>query len=86
MRSVPAGKVAMRFHRGLAKAVTEMIERIPDVPIVLSGGVFQNRVLVELIVDSLPDHRTLGLPGMIPPNDGGLAADSSPSRSPRRTR
>jgi hydrogenase maturation protein HypF len=73
--SVPAGAMAMRFHRGLAEVVIEIARRHRPLPVVLSGGVFQNRVLVELIAAkwtaSLPP---LGLPGRIPPNDGGLAA------------
>ena len=67
--------MAMRFHRGLATAIQSVCNRWPDLPVVLGGGVFQNRVLVELLADSWPvDGAPLGLPGLIPPNDGGLAA------------
>ena len=67
--------MAMRFHRGLAAAIRAVCDRWPDLPVVLGGGVFQNRVLVELLVDSWRvDRAPLGLPGLIPPNDGGLAA------------
>jgi hydrogenase maturation protein HypF len=69
------GAMAMRFHRGLAEVVLELARRHPELPVMLGGGVFQNRVLVELIAAewtaSLPPLR---LPGRIPPNDGGLAA------------
>ena len=64
----------MRFHRSLATAVARVSEKFPNLPVVLSGGVFQNRILVELIADSMPADRRIGLPGRIPPNDGGLAA------------
>jgi hydrogenase maturation protein HypF len=67
------GTMAMRFHRGLARAVAAVCREFPQYRVVLCGGVFQNRQLVELIADSLPSDR-LGLPGLIPPNDGGLAA------------
>jgi hydrogenase maturation protein HypF len=70
---VSAGQIAMRFHRGLAAAVALISDRFPQHPVVLGGGVFQNRVLVEQIADAVPGAR-LGLPGRIPPNDGGLAA------------
>ncbi len=67
--------MAMRFHRGLATAIQAVCVRWPDLPVVLGGGVFQNRVLVELLADLWPtDRAPLGLPGLIPPNDGGLAA------------
>ena len=67
--------LAMRFHRGLALAIAAVCGRFKDLPIVLGGGVFQNRLLVELLIEYLQSHRQpLGLPGLIPPNDGGLAA------------
>ncbi len=72
---VPPGVVAMRFHRGLARAIHELCAFFPGLPVVLGGGVFQNRVLVELLAKKFADaHRPLGLPGLIPTNDGGLAA------------
>lgn len=67
--------MATRFHRGLAMAIASFSRRFRTLPVVLSGGVFQNRVLVELIVEQWGDDLpALGLPGRIPPNDGGLAA------------
>lgn len=71
---VPNGVMSMRFHRALANAVAEVCNRFPELPIVLCGGVFQNRLLMELVVDAIQDMSRLKLPGMIPPNDGGLAA------------
>lgn len=72
---VAAGRMAMRFHRGLAVGVARVCERFPDLPVVLAGGVFQNRLLTELLAEQLhAAGRTVGLPGTIPPNDGGLAA------------
>ncbi len=71
------GEMAMRFHRGLAEGVVEVCRRRLDLPVVLCGGVFQNRLLVELIVERIargrPQHE-VGTPGVIPPGDGGLAA------------
>lgn len=41
----------------------------------LGGGVFQNRLLVELVAAELAvDGVDVGLPGELPVNDGGLAA------------
>lgn len=72
---VPAATVSMRFHRTLAKAVIALAGRFSSWPVVLAGGVFQNRVLVELIVEGWPQNAgQFGLPGAIPPGDGGLAA------------
>ncbi|MBI3864127.1 MAG: carbamoyltransferase HypF [Planctomycetia bacterium] len=72
---VPRGTMAMRFHRGLAGAVAAVCRRFGSDPVVLTGGVFQNRILTELIADLLASSgQPVGLPGVIPPNDGGLAA------------
>ncbi len=40
-----------------------------DLPLVLSGGVFQNRILLELVFRRFPDAI---IPNTIPPNDGGI--------------
>ncbi len=68
------GTLAMRFHRGLAEAVVAIIRGRHQYPVVLTGGCFQNKILVELIHELLDDDRRVGLPGVIPCNDGGLAA------------
>jgi hydrogenase maturation protein HypF len=41
-----------------------------DLPLVLSGGVFQNRVLLALVLQRFPDAI---ISNNIPPNDGGIA-------------
>lgn len=73
MRTSP-GAISMRFHRALAAGIAAVVRRHPGLPIVLGGGVFQNRLLTELVVAGLGGTRRLCLPGTIPPNDGGLAA------------
>ena len=75
---VPRGTVAARFHSGLAQATADACARIADGrgldTVVLSGGVFQNRVLLESMVERL---RSIGLrvlvPRLLPPNDGGIS-------------
>jgi len=72
---VSPGVMAMRFHRGLANAAAAVARRYAPMPVVAAGGVFQNRVLVELLDEAFAEtSQPLGLPGLIPPNDGGLAA------------
>jgi hydrogenase maturation protein HypF len=71
---VSAASIATRFHRGVGCAILSACEFVPDLPVLLCGGVFQNRVLVNLITDAWPSPvRKLGIPGRIPVNDGGLA-------------
>ena len=70
--------IAARFHAGLALAVAKLAGTIAGErsleTIVLSGGVFQNRVLFELVTDALGAAGLEVLaPGRLPANDGGLA-------------
>jgi hydrogenase maturation protein HypF len=67
--------MARRFHAALAAAIVAVCDTHRELPVVLGGGVFQNRVLTELVARHF-SHRSqpLGLPGNIPPGDGGLAA------------
>ena len=73
-RGVDAGAIAMRFHRGLAIATAEACAATGERLAVLSGGVFQNRVLLALTEDELTRRglRVL-VPERLPPNDGGIA-------------
>jgi|GEM_PF-44745 len=67
---------AAALHHGLAQASARLVEwgldKRPGLPIVLSGGVFQNALLVRLLLEQLNkqevySHRRL------PCNDGGLS-------------
>jgi len=54
--------------------IVNIIEQIAgqyNYPIVLAGGVFQNRVLVELLLERLGDR--VSIPQELPPNDGAIA-------------
>ncbi|MGN6545392.1 MAG: carbamoyltransferase HypF [Aureliella sp.] len=70
---VPRGDIAMRFHRSLAGGIAQISSLHPDLPVVLGGGVFQNKMLVELVNEKM-SGREFAFPGTIPANDGGLAA------------
>ncbi|MEW6623486.1 MAG: carbamoyltransferase HypF [Bacillota bacterium] len=74
----PRGKIAYKFHQGFAAAVKEGILCMSKVTglkrVVLSGGVFQNRLLVELLLEMLKtDGIEVFLQKQVPANDGGLA-------------
>lgn len=67
--------IATKLTRSIATAVARVCQQFPDLPPILSGGCFQNAVLTELTSTALKSHpQPVGLPGDIPPNDGGLAA------------
>ena len=73
-RGVEPSVIAMRFHRSLAHGILRVCRHWREMPAVLTGGVFQNKLLTELVAEMHDESQPLGLPGLIPPNDGGLAA------------
>jgi hydrogenase maturation protein HypF len=76
--AVPVPAVAARFHNALAAATAEACAGAAAHAgveiVVLSGGVFQNRTLLERTAALLGDAglRVL-IPRLLPPNDGGIA-------------
>ncbi len=77
-RGVATGVIATRFHHALADATADDCARLAADRglelVVLSGGVFQNRRLLERTAAALEQAglRVL-VPERLPPNDGGIA-------------
>lgn len=74
----PSAACPRRFHYSLAAAVGEVCKRIRAATglqrVVLSGGVFQNRLLTEELCSILEkDDFQVFTQRLVPPNDGGLA-------------
>lgn len=59
-----------KFFHTLVEMIAVVYDRHKDLPLVLSGGVFQNRVLLELMFERFPEAL---VPNLFPPNDGGIA-------------
>jgi len=73
-RGEPAGAISARFHRALAGFVVRVAAQFPELALITSGGVFQNRVLNELIAKDLAHSEPRWLRAeRAPPGDGGLA-------------
>lgn len=75
---VGAAQLALGFHRAVAAAVREGCEILRCSRgldrVVLSGGVFQNRLLTKMVYTCLPKAGfTVFSHRLIPPNDGGIA-------------
>ena len=71
-------RLAMEFHRRLAGQIAGAVQAAREqtgLPAVaLSGGVFQNRLLLELTVELLEQMKFRVLTHhLVPPNDGGIA-------------
>ena len=72
----PAGVIGARFHHAVADLIVELAGKLAESSrtVALSGGVFQNALLLNLALRGLRDsgfhvitHR------VVPPNDGGIA-------------
>jgi hydrogenase maturation protein HypF len=72
------GAISARFHNSLARAIAQMAitmrEKTGLSEIVLSGGVFQNHLLLGKVYDLLAgaDFRVF-IQHKVPPNDGGIS-------------
>lgn len=72
---IPRGMISLAFHFALADGIVQIAHAAASKKILLTGGVMQNKLLVECAIVQLRKegfepfwhHR-------IPPNDGGLAA------------
>jgi hydrogenase maturation protein HypF len=71
---ISPGRISIRFHNTMAEIIAEVSRRVAEARVVLTGGCFQNRYLLERSVRKL---EASGLKPYwhqrIPPNDGGIA-------------
>ena len=69
-------KISANFHRTLIYYIGQMAKRCCEERhishIVLCGGVFQNRILLEGVMQELQEY-TVHVPAQSPMNDGGIA-------------
>jgi len=77
-RGVPVPAIALAFHQALAGLLVALAETFSDTPgerrLLLAGGCFQNRLLLQLAATALQQAGIEALwPQRIPCNDGGLA-------------
>ncbi|MBQ3392821.1 MAG: carbamoyltransferase HypF [Lachnospiraceae bacterium] len=78
LRGDPADELAYRFHAGLADLVAEAClracERTGIGTAALSGGCFQNKMLLQMVQERLAGRgMEVLVHSMIPPSDGGIA-------------
>jgi hydrogenase maturation protein HypF len=68
------GQIAARFHAGLAEGAVRVAEAAGLPRVVLTGGCFQNRLLLSLVRQRLEEAGfTVYSHALVPPNDGGLS-------------
>jgi len=67
-------KIAKKFINTLVKIIIEIAQKYPHLPVVLSGGVFQNRVLVSQLTKKLQKiDAKYYIQSKTPINDGGIS-------------
>ncbi|MEH1976210.1 MAG: carbamoyltransferase HypF [Nostoc sp.] len=77
-QQIPQAVMATKFHKGLANAIVEMVKHLCQENLIyqvaLTGGVFQNCILLEQVTKGL---QSLGIKvlthSLFPANDGGLS-------------
>jgi hydrogenase maturation protein HypF len=68
------GAISAKFHNMLVQSIVAVARRIGEPTVVLSGGCFQNRLLLERAVEQLREENLRPYwHQRIPPNDGGIA-------------
>lgn len=73
LHGVPAALIGWRFHRAVADLVVRLAEGTDSV-VALSGGVFQNSLLLQMTLSGLADRDLRVITHhRVPPNDGGIA-------------
>jgi hydrogenase maturation protein HypF len=78
------GMIAAKFHNTLAEMIVAVAQKVNEKKVILSGGCFQNRYLIERTVRRLSDsgfqpywHQR------VPTNDGGIALGQVMGAVPR---
>jgi hydrogenase maturation protein HypF len=77
-QKIPVSHIAGRFHYSLAEMLAQACMQVgaqTELRVVaLSGGVFQNQLLLELLIERL---EAMGfqvyINRLVPPNDGGIS-------------
>jgi hydrogenase maturation protein HypF len=77
-KGVPIPQIAYRFHRSIAELLATACIRAREQTglnvVALSGGVFQNRLLLEQLMTRLTEVAfQVYVNRRVPPNDGGLS-------------
>jgi hydrogenase maturation protein HypF len=77
-QSQPIGLIAAKFHLGLAMAIAQLVKQLSQhhafTQVALTGGVFQNEILLRSVQQQLTGMNfTVLTHHLVPANDGGLA-------------
>lgn len=73
-KKTTCGTIALKFHNALVEAIILAAKEVGLKKVVLSGGCFQNRYLLECAITRLKEEGYVPFwHSQVPPNDGGIA-------------
>jgi hydrogenase maturation protein HypF len=73
-QQTPSGIIAAKFHNTLVEIILAIARKIQVKSLVLTGGCFQNKYLIEMTINRLQNEGFMVYwPQQIPINDGGIA-------------
>jgi hydrogenase maturation protein HypF len=73
-RDLSPGRISAKFHNTLVDVIVAIAQKVGEPKVLLTGGCFQNRYLVEHSVQRLSEAGfTPYWHQRVPPNDGGIA-------------
>ena len=73
-RDLSPGRISAKFHNTLVEVIVAIAQKVGEPKVLLTGGCFQNRYLVEHSVQRLSEAGfTPYWHQRVPPNDGGIA-------------
>ncbi len=72
-RGLPAANIAYKFHLTLVEIIKKIAERSAKGHMAFSGGVFQNALLVDLIITHLGEKYSLYFHEKMSPNDENIS-------------
>jgi hydrogenase maturation protein HypF len=77
-QQIPRKTIAAKFHKSLVNVIVEMVNLVRQEHLIdrvaLTGGVFQNRILLEKVTEDLQSLEINVLThSLVPTNDGGLS-------------
>ena len=92
-QNIPKAIISAKFHRGLAKIVVAMVNKlfseqnIDNKKVALTGGVFQNRILLQQVTEYLEKQSiTVLTHSKTPTNDGSLSLGQAAIAAARMAR
>ena len=72
--AIPLAMISKKFHNTLAEIMVEVARRVAEKRVVLTGGCFQNRILLQGCLNKMAEKSFEVIThSLVPTNDGGIS-------------